>query len=103
MSNTRTRLDPKERKKLILSAAVAVMKKHGITETTRELVAEEADVATGTVSLYFNTMKQLRRAMVRHAMATEDGEALASVVSLKDYKKMMKPEHIQLAVQHISG
>jgi AcrR family transcriptional regulator len=97
------KLKPKERKQQILDAAIKVTVRVGFNSLTREAIATEAKVSDGTVSFHFNTMKQLRRALARYAMKTHNGAVLSMLVSDKEFKSLLKPEHIQLAVKHITG
>jgi len=62
---TRRRIDPKLRRASIVSAAVRVAERVGLDAVTRDAVAEEAGVKAVTVSKYFNTMPQLKRAVRR--------------------------------------
>jgi len=67
-SVTRRRIDPELRREQVVEAALRVAERlGGVEQMTRDLVAIEAGVSTGTVSKYFNTMPQLRRAVARAA------------------------------------
>jgi len=65
------RMQPKERRAAILTAAVELARVEGYNRITREGVANAAGVSPGLVSQYFNTMAQLRRALIRHAINAE--------------------------------
>ena len=54
-----------ERKKQILDAAMSIALTEGYDKLRRDEVAERAGVATGQVNHVFNTMQQLRRAVLR--------------------------------------
>lgn len=56
------------RREQIFAAALALAAKHGYTNITRDAVAAEAGAAAGLVNRYFETMPQLRRAVIRHAV-----------------------------------
>lgn len=49
----------KKNKKLILDATEKLIAEKGLTKITMEEVAQEADLATGTIYLYFNTKESL--------------------------------------------
>jgi AcrR family transcriptional regulator len=61
-------LKPEVRKQLILDVAVERAAKLGFDKLRRDDVAEHAEIANGLVTLYFNTMTQLRRAVMRAAV-----------------------------------
>jgi AcrR family transcriptional regulator len=94
---------PEQLKLRILEAATAVMKDKGLEQTTRSLIALKADCATGSINVHYGTMEGLRTALVMRAMRRQDAEALALMVSFKEYKKMMAPGDILLAAEHIAG
>jgi AcrR family transcriptional regulator len=52
----------------VLQVALELAEKYGYMNITRDQIAENAGVATGTVSLHLGTMSQLRRTLVRHAL-----------------------------------
>lgn len=62
------RMKPAERKAAILTAAMAATTKHGFSHVRQKHIADEAECSYGTVSLYFNTMAQMRRAIMREAI-----------------------------------
>lgn len=55
----------------ILAAAVSMAKKHGLRNFSREQVAKAAKMAEATVSFHFQNMDNLRRAVVKAAIADE--------------------------------
>jgi AcrR family transcriptional regulator len=86
--NTTTRLDPKERKQQILDVAVKLAEVVGVEGLRREGVAKGAEVADGLVSRYFNTMTQLRRAVMRRAVHTENLTIIAQGIAARDPEAM---------------
>lgn len=62
---------PDVRKDEILKAAAEVAQTVGFNHIQREDVAREAGCATGTVNIYFGTMKQLKRAVMRYAIEND--------------------------------
>lgn len=89
------RLEPDERKQLILMAAVKVATRHGLPATSRNRVAEAAQVSPGLVSRYFTTMGKMRRDVVSHAVAHEILPILASALAVGDKVARKAPEELQ--------
>lgn len=71
MSDQRTRMKPEARRDQILAAALTIATEQGYNALTRDGVANAAGVATGQVNHIFNTMAQLRRAVMRAAVHRE--------------------------------
>lgn len=63
------RMDPAERKKLILDAAVKLAKKEGFKKATRTAIAAAAGVTPGLVGAYFGKRGELRTAIFKEAVA----------------------------------
>lgn len=56
------------KKEHILTVALRLAKEEGYDNLLRDRIAQEAGVATGTLNLYFGTMIQLKRALIRRAV-----------------------------------
>lgn len=67
----KSRANPKLRKAHILRVAVEMSKKDGYHKITRDNIARQAGVSMGLITRYFNTMVQLRRCIIRYAIANE--------------------------------
>lgn len=78
------RMKPEERKADILEAALRASHKHGFATVRLQDIATEAECGYGTVSLYFNTMTQMRRAVVRAAIKREDLSIIAQALGIGD-------------------
>ena len=63
-----TRLDPKDRKKLLALAAVRAAEKYGWRAVTRDQIAEEAGVSGGLVTTRLGTMDVIRKTVMRQAV-----------------------------------
>lgn len=74
---TKRRIDPTLRRAHIISAAVRLAEQSHYLRITRADVAEAAGVYPGTVSKYFSTMSQLRRAVMRAAKEQGNETVLA--------------------------
>ena len=89
------RLQPEQRKSEILEAALHIAKRDGLNGMTRDAVACHAKCATGGVSRYFNTMTQLKRAVVREAIQREELTIIAEGVALRDPNAMKAPADLR--------
>lgn len=89
------RLAPEQRKSEILAAAMVVAHKVGFANMTRDQVATQAKCAAGAVSMYFNTMPQLRRAVMREAIQQQDLTIIAEGVALRDKNAMKAPPELR--------
>jgi AcrR family transcriptional regulator len=89
------RLEPDERKQLILMAAVKVATRHGLPATSRNRVAEAAQVSPGLVSRYFTTMGKMRREVVTYAVEHELLPIVASALSVGDKVARKAPADLQ--------
>jgi AcrR family transcriptional regulator len=68
----------------ILLAAVELAAISGYASVTRDGIADRAGVAMGTVTNKLGTMKQIRRAIIRHAIRTDNMVIIAQAVVAKD-------------------
>lgn len=92
----RTRLDPKVRKKQILEAAIRVAEKKGYAQMRQADIAEEAGVSHGLITNYFNTLRQLRRTVMRHAIKTGNHKVIAQGIANGDSVACRAPEHVRI-------
>lgn len=67
----RKRLPEDVRKTQILDAAIAEAKVEGYQWITRDAIAQRAGVSTGLITRHYTTMVQLKRAVLRAAVAGE--------------------------------
>lgn len=70
MSKKKTK---QERKEQILQAAMDIAIRDGYQALKRDDIAEEAGIATGLIHYVFETMNQLRRAVIRRTVTLLDG------------------------------
>lgn len=92
-----TRLAPKDRKKQILDAALAVAGIKGINRMTREEIAALAGISDGLINLHFSTMAQLRRSVMRAAIANHILPIVAQGLVIKDPQALKAPEELKKA------
>ena len=91
------RLDPKERKAQVLAAALHVAARDGYTQMQRADIAARAKVSPARVSQLFNTMPQLRRAVMRHAVKVENHKVIAQGLAANDKHAIKAPENVKRA------
>lgn len=77
---TRTRLPVKVRKNEILAAALAEAVSVGLNKMSRSGVATRAGVANSLISYHFNTLGQLRRAVIRAAIQRKELKIIAQAL-----------------------
>jgi AcrR family transcriptional regulator len=103
-SNTRTRLAPVDRKEQLLAVALTEARKIGYSRVTLQIVAQAASCAPSTVSHYFGTMTQLRRAMMRAAIKREVLEVIAQGLVDRNPQALAAPESLRAsALQTLSA
>lgn len=88
-------LNPKVRKAMILAVAVNLAETVGLNGLRRDEVAKAADVANGLVSRYFNTMPQLRRAVIRSAVHTENLTLIAQALAMREPEAMKASDELK--------
>lgn len=89
------RLDPTARKEEILQVAVNIAAKSGLNNLRRDAIAEAAGVANGLVTRYFETMTQLRRAVMRYAVHNEVLPLVAEGIALRDPQALKASEELK--------
>lgn len=78
------RMKPADRKQAILEAALKATETHGFGAVRQKHIAEVAACSYGTVSLYFNTMPQMRRAIMRAAIKSNIVNIIAQGFGIGD-------------------
>jgi DNA-binding transcriptional regulator YbjK len=91
----RTYLKKSERRDQILSAAVSMALETGFNSLTRDGVAIRAGVAMGQVNHVFNTMTQLRRAVMRRAVSCAHLSIIAQGIALGDTVALNAPDGLK--------
>lgn len=87
-----------ERKSQILNAALRVAERPGgWTNLTRLAVAKEAGCSEALPSVYFGTMKQFRRAIMREAIRVGNHKVIAQGVVSHDTVAMKAPADVRQA------
>jgi AcrR family transcriptional regulator len=91
----RERLTPKERKAIILDAALRLAVRVGYTSIRRDAVATEAGCSNGLVNKYYGSLKQLRRDLMREAVRVGNVTVIAQGLALNDQHARKASEDIK--------
>lgn len=92
----RTRINDVEiRRTQILDKAVELAEKVGFGSLSRDKIANALGCAPGTISHHFGTQPQFRRALMRHAIQTENLRVLAQGLAVKDTHALKAPENLK--------
>jgi len=89
------RANPELRKEQILNAAIIVAKKNGYNKLTKPAIAETAGTSVSLVGHYFPTMPQLKRAVMRAAIAQGIIEIIANGLANKDQHARKAPKELK--------
>lgn len=68
---------------------------HGFGNVTRNMIADRAEIATGSVSYHFKSMPKLEAAMVERAIESENLKVLGQAISRKHPIATKAPEALQ--------
>lgn len=79
-----THMTPVARSASLLHAAAELAKKHGYQNVTREQIAKAAGVSEALVSHHLGTMPNMRRALVRHAIANNILIVIGQAIAARD-------------------
>ncbi len=79
----------------LLAASIAIALETGFNSLTRDGIADRAGVSAGQVNHTFNTMVQLRRAVMRAAVSRELLPIVAQGVAMGDKVACNAPEELQ--------
>lgn len=78
------RFDPVIRKTQILDVTMELSRKHGYTDVTKQMITDRIGTSATVVNRYYGTMNQLRRDIVRHAIANQDLTIIGQALVAKD-------------------
>lgn len=90
-------------KELILSHALKLCASRGMRNVTRDNIAASANVATGSVSYHLGNARELRAAIVAHAIEQKDLTVIAQAYADKHPLALKAdPELVTRAVRHMA-
>jgi len=93
-----------EMKTVILSAAMQVANLKGFGNVTRNDIADRAEIATGSVSYHYKSMKKLEAAMVARAVETENLKLLGQALAKRHPLALKAPEALRVrAARALAG
>jgi len=96
--------NPKDTKRRMLAVAVELAKSQGYHNIRIKDVAEASGFTPQHVGAHFGTLKQLRRAVIRQAVAAEVVEVVAQGLAAKDKYAIDAPEELKArAVEYLAG
>ena len=93
----RQRQQPDDRRPTILSAAITLARQDGYTRISRDSIAAAAGCSPGLVSHYFNTMVQLRRAIMGEALRVRCPILIAQGLVARDSRAMGADDELRRA------
>lgn len=92
-----TRMNKNDRRKQLMKHALTLAERVGYMQVRRDALADAAGVATGLVNFYWDTMTQLKRAIMREAVHTENLVVIAQGLAMKDRQAMKAPPAVREA------
>lgn len=84
-------------KSKILGTAMQLANLHGFGNVTRNMIADKAEIATGSVSYHFKSMRKLEAAMVERAVETRNLKVLGQAIGRKHPVAMKAPDELRQA------
>lgn len=77
---------------------------HGFGKVTRNMIADRAEIATGSVSYHFKDMRKLAAAMVTRSIETENLKVLGQAIAAKHPLALKAPDELRKrAVLAVAG
>lgn len=88
-------MNSKQRKRELLSAALALSVRHGYNHVTRAQIATAAGCSEGLVTHSLGTMTTLRRAIMGEAIRAECLPVIAQGLAARDARAMRIPDDVK--------
>lgn len=89
------KMQARERKAQILSAALDLCKTASYSRITREQIAERAGIPPTLITYHFGTMPALRRDIMREAVRIECLPVVAQGLAVRDAHAVKAPEELR--------
>lgn len=90
-----TRLTPEVRKAQLIDVALKLASKHGLANLRRDQIAEAAEVSPALVSHCLGTMTEMRRTIMRQAVARQVLPVIAEGIVAKDKAALKAPPDLK--------
>lgn len=101
---SRERKKPAERRDEIVSVALNLVALNGLQAVSAAMVAHASGCSVSLVKHYFNTMPQLRRAVMRAAIHQQRVDVLAQGLAVRDRHATRAPAELREAAgQWLAG
>ena len=92
---TTERLPAKDRTNLLIDAGLSCAERVGWSNLTRDLIAAEAQVTNGLISIRLGTMDQARRSIMRRAVERRSLKVVAEGLAVGDKTARKAPEDLK--------
>lgn len=92
---SKNKRDTNVRRDAVLAAAINLATRDGFAHITRDGVAKQAGVGAGTVNLYYGTVPQLKRDVMRFAVRNEVLSVIAQGIAARDPQAMKAPDELK--------
>lgn len=96
---THTRMAPKDRKTLVLEAAIKTAVKVGWRRMTRADIAKEAEVSDALVTTRLGSMATIRKIVMREAVKRNLSAVIAQGLAERDPIAMKAPDDVKAAAR----
>ena len=83
------------RRDAVLAAAINLATRDGFSNITRDGVAKQAGVGAGTVNLYYGTVPQLKRDVMRTAIKQKLLPIIAQGIAARDPRALRAPDDLK--------
>lgn len=88
-AESRTERKKEDTRQRIISAALKLFKKYGFTSATMEQIAQEADIAKGTLYNYFPVKEAILSEFIKRSFSNKNPDRLKQLQSLPDTRSRM--------------
>ena len=92
---SKNKKDTNVRRDAVLAAAINLATRDGFNNITRDGVAKQAGVGAGTVNLYYGTVPQLKRDVMRAAIKQKLLPIIAQGIAARDPRALRAPDDLK--------
>ena len=90
--------DPRIRKQQLLNAAVELALQVGFSNMTRDSIAQFANVSTGLINFHFDSIKQLRKELIKLAIDKEILPIIIQAIGKGEIKLNKLPPEVRTKI-----